>query len=101
MSEAATASAARPPGRRAAFCRPLRAGIPIPAALRSSDPDATHPMPRVLLKSSLGAAVRLALAFAGPDPEQARRLVEAVRVQSSVSRLLGCGTTVEIVVEGE
>jgi hypothetical protein len=58
-------------------------------------------MPRVLLKSSLGAAVRLTLALAGPEPHQAERLVEAVRVQSSICRLLSCATSVEIVLEGE
>ncbi len=77
------------------------AGIPIPAIYKGDDPDATRPMPRILLKSSLGAAVRLTLAFAGPNAEQARRLAEAVRVQSSVCRLLSCATTVEIVIEGD
>jgi uncharacterized OsmC-like protein len=77
------------------------AGIPIPAALKTDDPEATRPMPRVLLRSTLGAAVRLTLAFAGPTQEQSARLVEAVKVQSSVYRLLTCATTVEIVLEGE
>lgn len=99
---ALTASAGWVETTEGGFAAPTpTAGIPIPAALRSSDPDATRPMPRVLLKSSLGAAVRLTLAFAGPDPEQAERLVEAVRIQSSIYRLLSHATSVRIVMEGE
>jgi hypothetical protein len=99
---ALTASAGWVETMEGGFAAPTpTAGIPIPAALRSSDPDATRPMPRVLLKSSLGAAVRLTLALAGPEPHQAERLVEAVRVQSSICRLLSCATSVEIVLEGE
>lgn len=99
---ALTASAGWVEAAERGFAAPTpTAGIPIPVLLKIDDPDATRPMPRMLLKSHPGTAVKLMLAFAGPSAEQAARLIEAVRVHSSVYRLLSCAMSIDIVLENE
>lgn len=97
---ALTASASWQESVEGGFAAPTPvAGIPIPSALMTNDPDATQPMPRIVLRNAIGATVRLGLALSGPNDQQAQRLIEAVRAQSSIYRLLICATRVDIALD--